>query len=130
DVAIVGAGTAELESDLNYHASSVYLRTLARLLPELNAGGQIAFAQRSTYIIGPTWTDVSLALHAADLFNGIFFAELRPLKELRFNYDLQTQRTEIERGIPNLVDPRFTDNQLRAAYRFFDIGWVRGLFRW
>jgi hypothetical protein len=122
------------ETDQTYRASSAYVRALSRLLPEISAGGQIAFSQRASYLLGPTWTTVALSVHAADLFSGSFFVDWRPLKELRLTYDLQYQRTEIARDGQTsqlaLVDPRFTDNQLRAAYRLFDVGWLRGAFRW
>jgi hypothetical protein len=145
DRALLPVGGASLENELTYHSSSIYARARARLLDELSAGGQIAFAQRASYVLGPTWTDISLSLQAVGFWNGVFYVDFRPLKELRFNYDLQSQRAEIDRTgllagapsdtgmrslIPAFVDPRFTDNQLRAAYRFLDVGWVRAMFRW
>ncbi len=116
-------------------AFSAYARAVGRPLDWLVLGGEVATAQRASYVLGPTWTSVELRARTADVFYAVGFVELRPLKSLRIDYDLHHQQAALFReGLrldPNdpqvTADgftPSFTDNRLRVRWRPFGLGWL------
>lgn len=112
-------------------AASAYARAFWRI-DQLMAGGHIGFAQRASYVLGPTWTDVTIEAQALDLWNGVAFLEWRPERVLRLGYHFHTQNSGVFRAatespvvIPGF-EPYFTDNRLIAAYRVLDRAWLRG----
>jgi hypothetical protein len=116
------------------HASSAYARAIARPIEELMIGGTVAFTQRASYVIGPTWSAFALQVHALDFLSATGFADYRPIKEIRLGYDIDLQRIAVFREglqaaaapfMPTLQDPRFFDQRVRAAWHPHDIAWIR-----
>jgi hypothetical protein len=118
-----------------FDAVSGYARATVRPADWLVIGGEIATAQRATYILGPTWTSVELDARTVDLFYGVAFAELRPHKTVRIGYDFHYQQADLFRAGVKLdandpqvttvgVVPYFIDNRVRVRWMPFGLGWL------
>ena len=116
-------------------AFSASARAVGRPFDSLVVGGEFSAAQRASYVLGPTWNSVELTSRSVDLYTAMLFAELRPLKTLRFAYDFRFQQAALYReGIRLDADdpqvtadgftPRFIDNRLRIKWRPMGLGWL------
>lgn len=127
------------EQVTSYDSGSGFLRVVFQPADHVFAGGEVAFAERATYVLGPTWREIELTAQAIDLWNGVLYVDWRPLRSLRFGYDFHTQRTAVFRkGLeiesePELAavpdEPRFADHRITAAHRVLDRAWARGDLR-
>lgn len=122
-------------SEQSFDAFSASARAVGRPLDSLILGAELSAAQRASYVLGPTWNSVELTARSVDLFAAVAFAELRPLKTLRFAYDFRFQQAGLYReGIrldpddPQVTadgfTPRFIDNRLRIRWRPLGLGWL------
>lgn len=123
------------DSTQSFDAFSASARGVGRPVDWLVVGAELSMAQRASYVLGPTWNSVELNARTVDLFAGVAFLEVRPLKTLRVSYDFRFQQAGLYReGIrldpddPQVtVDgfaPRFIDNRLRVKWRPFGLGWL------
>lgn len=123
-------------------ASSAFLRATARPLDWVTLGGELALAQRANYLLGPAWNTVDVSAQTVDLFYAVLFAQVRPSKNVRIDYDLHFQQAELFRqGLKLAADdptvtqvgfvPQFFDNRLRVRGRPFELGWlgIEGRYR-
>ena len=119
----------------SFDAVSAYARAVGRPFDWLVLGGEIATAQRASYVLGPTWTSIELRARTVDLFYAVAFLELRPLKSLRVGYDFHFQKADLYReGVrldpsdsqvtADAFTPQFIDNRLRVRWRPFELGWL------
>jgi hypothetical protein len=116
-------------------ASSAFARATSKPLDWLVVGGELALAQRANYLLGPGWNSVDVSAQTVDLFYALLFVELRPLKNVRVDYDLHFQQAELFRqGLqlsasdPTLTAlgfvPQFIDNRGRVRVRPLELGWL------
>lgn len=122
-------------SQQSYNQLSSYARVTARPTDWLNAGGELALAQRATYVLGPTWSSAELRTRTADVFYAYVFADLRPHATVRVTYDFHFQNAALYRSEPAAVNdvlfvPQFMDNRLRIRWRPFGLGWLGPDVRW
>lgn len=123
----------EGQAPKSFDALSAYLRAMGRPFDWLVLGGEVATAQRASYVLGPTWDDLTLTTRTVDLFYAIAFVELRPAKSLRIAYDFHFQQADLFRqgtvddtGTPANVafTPQFIDNRIRVKWSPFGLGWL------
>lgn len=110
-----------------FDSLSAYARATARPTDWLVLGAQVATAQRATYLLGPSWSDLSLRATSLDLFYVTGFVDVRPLRTLRIAYDFQYQQAQLFRDpelFSDVFTPRFIDNRLRVRWRPFELGWL------
>ena len=112
-----------------YDQLSAYARFTWRPCIGFASGGEIATAQRATYVLGPTWNDTTLRARTADVFYAYLFADLRLHPTLRVTYDFHFQNAALYRDEPHdeqeiVFLPRFYDNRLRVRWRPFQLGWL------
>lgn len=115
---VVGTAQAALEQDLG--ALSAMARTSLELAEPLWVGGQVAFAQRATYVLGTNRADTAVELDVVGFRNAIAWASWRPVDALRLDYDLHAQQVGFAYGgdgapDESVVDPTFVDNRVRLT---------------
>src|SRR5262249_19910237 len=116
-------------------AANFFVDVNLRPIDELFAGGHLAFAQRASYVLGPTWSSVDLQVQALDLWNGVAYLEWRPVSWIRLGYNFHTQSTGVffagiktstgSATLPASSEPRFTDNEVTLGFNVPDLGMIR-----
>lgn len=93
-------------------------------------GGRLVFADRATYVLGPTWADVSLDVKPG-FYSGHLYGRWRPEDWVTLDLDLLGQQMGVARGGTEFGEsvadaaPSFVDTRLRAGFRPGTLGWVR-----
>ena len=140
DEAILASAGDEIVE--RFDAWNGLIRVAAQPRDDVAVGGQLAFAERASWELGPTWSEVELDVQTVDLWDAVLYADWRITRHLRLGYDLLTQRAGVFRAgfrtAPSdptddeltftaspVDEPRFTDHRLRAAWRALDRGWLR-----
>ncbi|MEL6345244.1 MAG: hypothetical protein AAFV53_19210 [Myxococcota bacterium] len=99
----------------------------------VTVGGQVAFAQRASYTVGPTWADFDLQVASAGLWNASGYAHWRTSPTLRMDYFFHHQRVGVyaagDLGSARLDEPNFTDNRARVSAALGRFGWLKGDYR-
>jgi len=95
-----------------------------------SAGARIVLADRATYVLGPTWSDVSLDVKPG-FYSGHLYGRWRPSDPIALDLDVLGQQAGVARAGTDYDEPfddtlpSFVDTRLRAGFRPASIGWVR-----
>jgi len=96
-----------------------------------SAGGRLVIADRATYTLGPTWSEVALDVKPG-FYSGHLFGRWRPVDAVLLDLDLLGQQVGVARAGTDYggeavddVLPSFVDTRLRAGFRPGSFGWIR-----
>lgn len=133
---VILLGAEEPENDVG--AGHAMATVSALPVDDFRFGGQAAFHQQITYLLGPTWSDLGIEVTAMDLWRGLIWADWEARDWLNLAVDVHHQELgafgtgsiDSNDVLVELQDPRFTDLRGEADVGLWKRGWIRPLGRY
>lgn len=122
----------------NFGAAHAQSSLVLRPVDALRVGGEAAFTQQASYLLGPAWSDLTVQAEAFDLWRGMLWADWNPIDAFGLLADFHHQEVGVysvgsvdDNAVTvALQEPRFTDVRLEADIGLWKRGYVRPLGRY
>ena len=138
DRVILLSGGEDVQSETDIGAGHAMATLSALPVDAVRFGGQAAFNQQVTYLLGPTWSDLGVEVTAVDLWRGLVWADFEAREWLRLKIDVHHQEVgayalgavDTNDARLDLQEPRFTDLRGESDVGLWGHGWLRPLARY